>query len=159
MTIYDYEATDIAGNIVKLSDYQNKVMLVVNTASKCGFTKQYGGLEALYQEFKDNGLVILGFPCNQFGNQESGDESEIKHFCQINFGVTFPLFSKIKVNGVDAHPLYVYLKKQAKGVLGTESIKWNFTKFLVNKQGKVLERYAPKDAPESLREVIVKLLG
>ena len=158
MMIYDYEATDIAGNTVKLSDYQNKVVLIVNTASKCGFTKQYAGLEALYQEFKDNGLVILGFPCNQFGNQEAGDESEIKHFCQINFGVTFPLFSKINVNGIDTHPLYVYLKKQAKGVLGTESIKWNFTKFLVNKQGKVLERYAPKDTPENLREVIVDLL-
>lgn len=156
--IYDYEATDIAGNTVKLSDYQNKVVLIVNTASKCGFTKQYAGLETLYQEYKDKGLVILGFPCNQFGNQEAGDESEIKNFCQINFGVTFPLFSKIKVNGADAHPLYVYLKKQAKGVLGTESIKWNFTKFLVNKQGKVMERYAPKDTPESLKEVIVELL-
>lgn len=156
--IYDYEATDIAGNTVKLSDYQNKVVLIVNTASKCGFTKQYAGLEALYQEFKDKGLVILGFPCNQFGNQEAGDESEIKNFCQINFGVTFPLFSKIKVNGPDAHPLYVYLKKQAKGVLGTESIKWNFTKFLVNKQGEVVERYAPKDTPESLKEIIVNLL-
>lgn len=156
--IYDYEATDIAGNIVKLSDYQNKVILIVNTASKCGFTKQYAGLEALYQEFKDKGLVILGFPCNQFGNQEAGDEGEIKHFCEINFGVTFPLFSKIKVNGPDAHPLFVYLKQQAKGVLGTESIKWNFTKFLVNKQGQVLERYAPKDTPESLRAVIVNYI-
>lgn len=159
MMIYDYEATDINGNVIKLSDYQNKVILIVNTASKCGFTKQYAGLEALYQEFKDKGFVILGFPCNQFRNQEAGDESEIKQFCEINFGVTFPLFSKIKVNGPDAHPLYVYLKKEAKGILSTESIKWNFTKFLVNKQGKVLERYAPKDTPESLREVIVKLLG
>ncbi len=156
--IYDYDVITIDGKPEKLSAYKNKALLIVNTASQCGFTKQYAGLETLYQELKDKDFVILGFPCNQFGKQEPGDESDIKNFCELNYHITFPMFSKINVNGADTHPLYVYLKKQAKGLLGTETIKWNFTKFLVNKQGEVIERFAPKDTPESLKEVIQKYL-
>lgn len=156
--IYDYEVVTIAGKPEKLSAYKDKVLLIVNTASQCGFTKQYGGLEALYQEFKDKDFVVLGFPCNQFGKQEPGNEAEIKNFCDLNYHITFPMFSKINVNGSDTHPLYVYLKKQAKGLLGTKTIKWNFTKFLVNKQGEAVERFAPKDSPESLKASVLKYL-
>lgn len=156
--IYDYEVSDIDGKKLTLENYKNKVLLIVNTASKCGFTKQYEGLEKLYKEFKNKDFVVLGFPCNQFAGQEPGDEAEIKNFCQLNYNITFPLFSKINVNGPDTHPLYVYLKKQAKGLLGTEAIKWNFTKFLVNKHGEVVARFAPQDAPESLKKDILALV-
>jgi glutathione peroxidase len=156
--IYEFEATDINGKQVKLSDYKSKIILIVNTASKCGFTKQYAGLEALYQKYKNKDFVILGFPCDQFGKQEPGDEAEIKNFCETNYNITFPLFSKIKVNGPDAHPLYIYLKKQAKGIFGIGAVKWNFTKFLVNKNGEVVGRFAPQDTPESLTKEISKYL-
>ncbi len=156
--IYDYKAQDIYGKTVCLSEYKNKVILIVNTASQCGFTKQYAGLENLYQEFKDKNFVILGFPCDQFGKQEPGTESEIKYFCETTYHITFPLFSKIKVNGSQAHDLYVYLKQEAKGVLGTEAIKWNFTKFLVSNRGLVVKRFAPQDTPESLRDIILPYL-
>ena len=150
MNVYDFTVKDIQGHDVSLSQYKDKVLLIVNTASKCGFTPQYDGLEALYQKYKDKGLVILGFPCNQFGKQEPGNEGAISEFCELNFGVSFPLFKKIDVNGADAHPLYRFLKKEQKGVLGTEAIKWNFTKFLVDKDGRVIRRYAPQDAPKKL---------
>ena len=142
-----------------LSEYAGQVVLIVNTASKCGFTYQYEGLEAIYQEFKDRGLVILGFPCNQFGKQEPGDASEIGAFCQKNYGVSFPMFSKIEVNGDDAAPLYQDLKKAAPGVMGTKAIKWNFTKFLVNKNGDVLKRYAPTTKPEDIKADIEAALA
>ncbi|MBN8432472.1 glutathione peroxidase [Microbulbifer salipaludis] len=141
-----------------LAQYKGKVLLIVNTASKCGFTPQYKGLEDLYQKYKDKGLVILGFPCNQFGKQEPGSDSEIQEFCTLNYGVSFPVYAKLDVNGADAHPLFTQLKKSAPGILGTEGIKWNFTKFLVNREGEVVNRYAPKDKPESLAEDIEKLL-
>lgn len=156
--IYGYTAKDIQGNTVKLDQYQGKVLLIVNTASECGFTPQYKGLEALYQQYHDKGLVILGFPCNQFGAQEKADEQGIQAFCELNFGVTFPLFSKIDVNGEQAHPLYQYLKKAAPGVLGTEAIKWNFTKFLVNRQGEAIARFSPTTKPEALEDKIAALL-
>ncbi|MBR9727401.1 glutathione peroxidase [Shewanella intestini] len=157
--IYQFSVTDIRGESLPMAQFENKVLLIVNTASKCGFTPQYKALEELYQEFKQQGLVILGFPCNQFGAQEQGSESEISEFCELNFGVTFPLLSKIEVNGPNTDPLYAYLKKSAKGLLGSEAIKWNFTKFLVNKQGKVMQRYASTTKPEALREQIQALLG
>ena len=157
-TIYSITVKDIQGNDVVMDHFKDKVLLIVNTASKCGFTPQYEALETLYQQYKDRGLVILGFPCNQFGKQEQGNEAEISQFCELNFGVTFPLFSKIEVNGSHTHPLYQYLKKSAKGLLGSESIKWNFTKFLVDKQGNVVERYAPTTKPEELKAIIEKLL-
>ena len=156
--IYDVSATTISGKSVSLADYKNQVLLIVNTASECGFTPQYRALESLYQEFKDLGFSVLGFPCNQFGSQEKADEAGIASFCEINFGVTFPLFAKIDVNGPQSHPLYQHLKKAAKGILGSESIKWNFTKFLVDKDGKVLARFAPTTKPEALREQIATLL-
>jgi len=149
-TVYDFSAKNIDGNEQKLDAYKGKAMLIVNVASKCGFTPQYKGLEALYEKFKDKGLVVLGFPCDQFGHQEPGDEAEIKNFCSLNYDVKFPLFAKIDVNGADAHPLYKYLKKEAKGLLGSEAIKWNFTKFLVDKDGNVVKRYAPTDTPEAI---------
>ena len=155
---YDIEVNNIDGKVVKLSDYKNKVVLIVNTASKCGFTKQYAGLEALYQQFKDKDFVVLGFPCNQFAGQEPAHEADIKNFCETHYQVTFPLFAKIKVNGPEAHPLYVYLKEQAKGLFGTGAIKWNFTKFLMNKQGEVVGRFAPQDTPESLQDIISEQL-
>jgi len=142
-----------------LSEYAGQVVLIVNTASKCGFTYQYEGLEAIYQEFKDRGLVILGFPCNQFGKQEPGDASEIGAFCQKNYGVSFPMFEKIDVNGAEAAPLFNDLKSQAPGVMGTKAIKWNFTKFLVGRDGKVIDRYAPTSKPESLRADIERALA
>ena len=142
-----------------LSEYAGQVVLIVNTASKCGFTYQYEGLGAIYQEFKDRGLVILGFPCNQFGKQEPGDASEIGAFCQKNYGVSFPMFEKIDVNGAEAAPLFNDLKSQAPGVMGTKAIKWNFTKFLVGRDGKVIDRYAPTSKPESLRADIERALA
>lgn len=157
-SIYDFEVSTIDGKKITLQDYKGKVLLIVNVASKCGYTKQYAGLEALYQKYKDKGFVILGFPCNQFGAQEPGSEADIKQFCSTKYNVSFPMFSKIKVNGKEAHPLYQYLKPLAKGVLGTESIKWNFTKFLVDRNGKVIERYASKDKPEDLDLKVAELL-
>lgn len=157
-TIYDFTVDTIDGKTTSLAQYKDKVLLIVNVASKCGFTKQYEGLEKLYQKYSSKGLVILGFPCNQFGGQEPGDAAEIKQFCSLKYNVTFPLFAKINVNGKNAHPLYMFLKPQAKGVLGTEAIKWNFTKFLVDKTGHIVERFAPKDTPESLEAEIEKFL-
>ena len=158
-SVYDFSVKDIHGKTVKLDRYKGKVLLIVNTASKCGFTPQYKGLEALYQKLKGRGLEVLGFPCNQFGAQEPGSEQEIESFCEINYGVTFPLFAKIDVNGKDAAPLFQHLKEAKPGLLGSEAIKWNFTKFLVDRGGNVVERYAPKDDPASLEGDIEKLLG
>jgi glutathione peroxidase len=158
MSVHDYKAKTIDGSDQKLADYKGKVMLIVNTASKCGFTPQYKGLEELYRKYKDKGLVVLGFPCDQFGHQEPGDENEIKNFCSLTYDVSFPMFAKIKVNGDDAHPLYKHLKNEEKGFLGTAGIKWNFTKFLVDKDGEVVGRFAPTDKPESLAKDIEKLL-
>jgi glutathione peroxidase len=156
--IYDFTVEDIAGKPVRLDRYKGKVMLVVNTASECGFTPQYQGLEKLYKQFHRKGLEVLGFPCNQFGEQEPGSEKEIASFCEVNYGVTFPLFRKIDVNGDNAAPLYKWLKKEKPGLLGTGAIKWNFTKFLVDRKGEVVARYAPNDTPESLQGDIEKLL-
>lgn len=149
-TAYDFTATDIDGRERSLREYQGKALLVVNVASKCGFTPQYTGLEALWREYRERGLVVLGFPCDQFGHQEPGDEEEIRNFCSTSYDVTFPLFAKIEVNGSGAHPLYQWLKSEKSGFLGTEGIKWNFTKFLIGPDGKVRKRYAPTDAPEKI---------
>jgi len=157
-SVYDFSAKTIDGDERKLDAYKGKAMLVVNVASKCGFTPQYTGLEALYEKLKDRSLVVLGFPCDQFGHQEPGDEAEIKNFCTLNYDVKFPLFAKIDVNGVNAHPLYKYLKHEAKGLLGSESIKWNFTKFLINKNGKVVKRYAPTDTPANIEKDVTAVL-
>jgi glutathione peroxidase len=157
-SIYDFSVTTLEGKPLDLSTYKDKVLLVVNTASQCGFTPQYQGLQALYDKYASQGLVILGFPCNQFGQQEPGSASEIQSFCETRFGVTFPLFQKVDVNGKDAHPLFQYLTKAAPGLFGTETIKWNFTKFLVDRNGKVVERYASLAKPEDLDKVIQKLL-
>ena len=150
---------NLAGEAITLASYGAKAILIVNVASRCGFTPQYEGLEALYRKYRDQGFVVAGFPCNQFGAQEPGDAEEIRSFCQINYGVSFPLFAKIEVNGANAHPLYQALKAAAPGVLGTEAIKWNFTKFLVDGQGKVVGRYPPTTKPESLDADIATLLG
>ncbi|MSS70676.1 MAG: glutathione peroxidase [Candidatus Latescibacteria bacterium] len=158
MTVYDFDVKTIDGQPQTLDAYRGRVLLIVNVASKCGLTPQYAGLEALYRKHKDEGLTILGFPCDQFGHQEPGDEAEIQEFCSRTYDVTFPMFSKIDVNGEDAHPLYKYLKSEKKGVLGSESIKWNFTKFLVGKDGAVIDRYAPTDTPESLEKDLTPLL-
>ena len=158
-SIYDYTATSLSGQPVALESYRGKVVLIVNTASACGFTPQYEGLEKMYQQLKDLGLVVLGFPCNQFGHQEQGDASQIGAFCQKNYGVTFPMFDKINVNGVDAHPLYQYLKSHAPGVLGSEAIKWNFTKFLIKKDGSVFGRYSTLTKPENMMADVTKLLA
>lgn len=158
MTVHDYSAKTIDGEDRKLSDYRGQVMVIVNTASKCGFTPQYQGLEKMFREFRGRGLVVLGFPCDQFGHQEPGDENEIKQFCSLNYDVTFPMFSKIDVNGDHAHPLYEHLKNEAPGLLGSRGIKWNFTKFLVDKSGKVVKRYGSMDKPESMASDIEKLL-
>lgn len=158
MSLYDFEVKTIENQTIKLETYKGKVLLIVNVASKCGFTYQYEGLEKLYKTYKDKGLVVLGFPCNQFSNQEPGNEEEIKNFCSLTYDVTFPMFSKIDVNGEHAHPLYVYLKEKQSGFLGSESIKWNFTKFLVDKKGNVIDRFAPATNPESLEETIKGLL-
>ena len=158
MGFYDYEATKMNGQATSMSDYAGKVVLVVNTASKCGFTPQFEGLENLYEKYKDQGLEILGFPCNQFANQDAGTNSEIEEFCQLNYGVTFTMFQKIDVNGKNAHPLYKYLKKEAGGALGN-SIKWNFTKFLIDQDGNVLNRFASATTPEELEPEIEKVLA
>lgn len=158
VSIYDFDVQAIDSSKVSLKDKKGKVLLIVNVASKCGYTKQYAGLQKLYDTHKDKGFEVLGFPCNQFGGQEPGTEKEIQSFCDLNYKVTFPLFAKVNVNGKDAHPLFNYLKSAQKGVLGTEAIKWNFTKFLVNKKGEVLARYASATTPESIEEEIVKLL-
>ena len=149
-TVYDFEALQINGKSVSLSDYKGKVMLIVNTASACGFTPQFAGLEALHKTYAREGLVVLGFPCNQFGAQDAGSNDEIAEFCQLNYGVSFPMMAKIDVNGANANPLYRWLSAEAPGLLGSKSIKWNFTKFLVDKEGHVLKRYAPTDTPASL---------
>jgi glutathione peroxidase len=159
MSTFDFTAQDISGSAVDLSKYKGKVLLIVNTASACGFTPQYKGLEKVYEQFKDKGAVVLGFPCNQFGGQEPKGEAEIGAFCEKNFGVTFPLFSKVEVNGAGAHPLFQHLKKEAPGLLGTQAIKWNFTKFLVKKDGSVYKRYSPQTSPEELIGDIEKLLA
>jgi glutathione peroxidase len=156
--IYHFEVKNIQGETVPLETYQGKVLLIVNTASKCGFTPQYDGLEKIYKEYHDQGLEILGFPCNQFGAQEPGNEAEIASFCQLNYGVSFPMFAKIDVNGSHSHPLYDYLKTQAPGLLGSKDVKWNFTKFLVDANGKVIKRYAPQDSPESIGRELKKYL-
>lgn len=158
MGFYDFTARSIDGADDALASYKGKTLLIVNVASKCGFTPQYKGLEALYRDYKDKGLVILGFPCDQFGHQEPGDEEEIKNFCSMNYDVTFPMFAKIKVNGDDAAPLYQFLKSEQSGLLGTGAIKWNFTKFLVDKSGKVVKRFAPTVKPEALRTEIDAIL-
>jgi glutathione peroxidase len=158
MSIYDFEVKTIHGEIISMSSFKNKVLLIVNVASKCGFTSQYEGLERLYEKYKDQGLVILGFPCNQFMNQEPLSEEEIQSFCSLNYGVTFPMFAKIDVNGEQAHPLFKYLKEAQKGLLGIEAIKWNFTKFLVDKNGVVINRFAPATKPESLEVDILLYL-
>ena len=158
-TAYDFTARDIDGQEKALADFRGKPMLVVNTASKCGFTPQYTGLEKLSKEFKDLGLVVLGFPCDQFGHQEPGDEAEIKNFCSLTYDVSFPMFAKVDVNGPKAHPLFQWLKSEKAGLLGLEGIKWNFTKFLVGPDGSVLKRYAPTDTPEKIGKDIKKLLG
>ena len=154
---YDYKVKSISGEEVSMSEYKGKVVLIVNTASKCGFTKQYEGLEELYEKYKDQGFVILGFPCNQFGAQEPGDNAEIKNFCTSTFSVTFPMMSKIDVNGESADPLYKFLKKEQGGILGDE-IKWNFTKFLVDREGRVVDRFASQKTPKALEKEVEKLL-
>jgi len=156
---FEFSAVDIDGNLQPLSQYAGKVLLVVNVASRCGFTPQYTGLERLWRDYRDRGLVVLGFPCDQFGHQEPGDESEIRNFCSLNYEVDFPLFAKVDVNGDDAHPLWRWLKAQKSGILGTEAIKWNFSKFLVGRDGQVVARYAPVDKPESLAADIEGALG
>ena len=158
-SIYDFEALSITGEAAQLASQRGKVLLIVNTASACGFTPQFGGLEKLWQDYRDQGLVIVGFPSNEFGAQDPGSNEEIASYCQLNYGVSFPMMAKTQVNGREAHPLWQWLKAQAPGVLGTEGIKWNFTKFLVGRDGKVRKRYAPNDAPEKLRADIEKALA
>jgi glutathione peroxidase len=153
-TVYDFDARSIDGKPVALKKFQGKAMLIVNTASACGFTPQFAGLEKLHETYGDQGLVVLGFPCNQFGAQDAGSNDEIAGFCQLNYGVTFPMMAKVDVNGAQAHPLYQWLSAEAPGLLGSKSIKWNFTKFLVGKDGQVIKRYAPTDTPESLKKDI-----
>jgi glutathione peroxidase len=158
-TVYDFEAIDIKGKNVSLNDYRGQVLLVVNTASKCGFTPQFAGLEKLYEKYKARGLAVLGFPCNQFGSQDPGSNDEIASFCQMNYGVSFPMFAKIDVNGDATHPLFKHLKTAAPGLLGSEGIKWNFTKFLINREGQVVERFAPLTTPENIEKAIETALG
>jgi glutathione peroxidase len=158
MSVYDYSAKTLDGQDVSLADYRGQVLLIVNTASKCGFTPQYEGLETLYKDLKGRGFTVLAFPCNQFGAQEPGNAEEIANFCSLTYDVTFPVMSKIDVNGADAHPLYRFLKKEQKGLLGTEAIKWNFTKFLIGKDGEVVERFAPTVKPEDLKVAVEALL-
>jgi glutathione peroxidase len=157
-TVYDFSARTIDGDEQKFDAYKGKTLLIVNVASKCGFTPQYKGLEDLYEKFRDQGLVVLGFPCDQFGHQEPGDEEEIKNFCSLNYDVQFPLFAKIEVNGANTHPLYKYLKQEAKGLLGSEAIKWNFTKFLIDRNGRVVRRYAPTDTPKGIEKDVAAAL-
>jgi glutathione peroxidase len=154
MSIYNIVLKDITGNEVKMSEFSDKVLLVVNTASKCGFTPQYTGLEKLYENYKDKGLLVLGFPCNQFGAQEPGSSEEIQDFCTLNFDIKFPMFEKVEVNGKNTHPLYQYLKEAAPGLLGSKKIKWNFTKFLIGKSSSSIKRYAPNTEPENIEKDI-----
>ncbi|RFA25843.1 glutathione peroxidase [Alkalilimnicola ehrlichii] len=158
-SVYDFACKTISGESKSMADYKGEVLLIVNTASKCGFTPQYKGLEQLYQQYKDRGLQVLGFPCNQFGSQEPGSEDEISEFCELNFGVSFPLFAKVDVNGDKADPLFIFLKDQAPGIMGSKGIKWNFTKFLIDKSGHPVDRYAPTTKPEAIAADIEKLLG
>jgi glutathione peroxidase len=158
-SVYDFEATRISGQPVKLDAHRGQVLLIVNTASACGFTPQFAGLEKLHADYAARGLAVLGFPSNEFGGQDPGSNDEIAGFCQRNYGVSFPMMAKVQVNGSDAHPLWQWLKAQAPGVLGTEGVKWNFTKFLVGRDGQVRKRYAPTDTPESLRKDIEAALG
>ena len=159
MSLHDVEVTTIDGTTQTLAPWRGQVLLIVNVASECGFTPQYAGLEALYRAHRDRGFAVLGFPCDQFGHQEPGAEDEIKSFCELNYGVTFPLFAKIDVNGDRAHPLYRQLKAARKGLLGSEAIKWNFTKFLVGRDGSVLRRYAPADTPDQIEKDLKPLLA
>ena len=159
MNVFDYSATALDGTPLDLSRYRGKVLLIVNTASACGFTPQYKGLEEVYRQFRERGVEVLGFPCNQFGHQESGSEAEIGAFCEKNYGVSFPLFAKVDVNGPDAHPLFQHLTQSAPGLLGTQRIKWNFTKFLVGRDGRVVRRYAPQTKPEAIAGDIEALSG
>lgn len=158
MNIYNLEAKKLNGENVSMKEYEGKTMIVVNTASKCGFTPQYEGLEKLYQKYKDQGLVVLGFPCNQFGNQESGTSDEIQEFCQVNYGVSFPMFEKIEVNGANTHPVFKLLKSQLPGGLLGNKVKWNFTKFIIDKHGKPVKRFAPSTKPEKMETTIQKIL-
>ena len=158
-TVYDYKVKDIDGKEVAMSDFKDKVLLIVNVASNCGFTPQYKGLQDLYEKYSKDGFEVLAFPCNQFGSQEKGSEQDIKEFCTNNYAVTFPIFSKVEINGKKAEPLFKFLKQQIKGFMGTESVKWNFSKFLVNKNGQVVKRYGSLDFPENLEGEIKALLG
>lgn len=158
MSVYDFVVKDAQGKDHSLKQYQGQVLLIVNVASRCGFTPQYAGLEKLYKKYKDQGFSVLGFPCNQFGNQEPGDNQEIQTFCKNEYGVTFPVLGKIEVNGPKADPLYVFLKEKAPGILGSEAIKWNFTKFLIDREGQVVERFAPQTTPEQIDDKVAKLL-
>ena len=158
-TVYDFSATSISGKTVKLDQFKGKPLLIVNTASACGFTPQFAGLEALHKSYGGKGLVVLGFPCNQFGAQDKGSNGEIAEFCQLNYGVSFPMMEKIDVNGAGQHPLYQWLSAEAPGLLGSKAIKWNFTKFLVGKDGAVLKRYAPTDTPDSMAKDIEAALA
>ena len=158
-SVYDFEAVAIDGRPVRLADYRGRVLLIVNTASACGFTPQFAGLEALWNGYRERGLVVLGFPSNQFGHQDPGSNDEIASFCQKNYGVSFPMMAKIEVKGAGAHPLYRWLTKEARGILGTQAIKWNFTKFLVGRDGRVRKRYAPNDKPEGLASDIEEALA
>lgn len=158
MNVYDFTAKTIDGRQQKLDVYRGRVMLIVNVASQCGYTPQYAGLEALYRKFRDREFLVLGFPCDQFGHQEPGSETEIQQFCSLNYDVTFPMFAKIEVNGSNAHPLYQFLKKEKPGIVGTEAIKWNFTKFLIDSSGQAVKRYAPGDTPENIEDDVASLL-
>ncbi|MCG3112287.1 MAG: glutathione peroxidase [Candidatus Manganitrophus sp. SB1] len=157
-SVHEFKARAITGEEIPLDNYKGKALLIVNTASACGYTPQYAGLEALHKKYQDRGFAVLGFPCNQFGKQEPGSETEIAAFCKKNYGVTFPMFAKVDVNGDQAHPLFDYLKKSLPGLLGTEPIKWNFTKFLIDKEGKPIERFAPATKPESIEKTVETLL-
>jgi glutathione peroxidase len=157
-TIYSFSAKDIKGQEVSMDDYRSKVLLIVNTASKCGFTPQFEGLQSLHEELGERGFEVLGFPCNQFMNQDPGNDDAISQFCSLNYGVSFPMFAKIEVNGDGTHPLFRFLKREAKGLMGSEKVKWNFTKFLVNREGQVVRRYAPTAKPADIRADIEKLL-
>ncbi|AIK36623.1 MULTISPECIES: glutathione peroxidase [Bacillus] len=158
MTVYDFSAKTITGEEKSLREYEGKVLLIVNVASKCGFTPQYKGLQAIYEKYKEQGFEILGFPCNQFGGQEPGTEEEITSFCELNYGVSFPMFTKVDVKGDNVHPLYTYMTDQAPGILGMKAVKWNFTKFLIGRDGKVIDRFAPQKKPEELEKEIEKIL-
>lgn len=156
--LYDIPLETIDGGKATMADYRNKVLLIVNTASRCGFTPQYAGLETLYRKYKDQGFVVLGFPCNQFGAQEPGEGVQIAEFCEKNYGVSFPMFAKVEVNGAQAHPIFAHLKREAPGLLGSEMIKWNFTKFLLDRAGKVVSRYAPTTTPDEIEHSIIPLI-